>query len=141
MFFCFLFFFCFKFCARSRNPRKIFSAPVRLSKNEGAQGELYSPLAVDDHDLTRKAWTSSSQDRPSTPEHQLETVVYHQSFKLPNEIGATAPDHDKNRPAPPFHHVHSYSFPTWPNISESDPAIQLIQTIQKELKRFDRYDY
>ena len=34
-------------------------------------------------------------------------------------------------------HVHSLSYPAWPSLSESDPAIDLIRAIKDELKKFD----
>lgn len=40
----------------------------------------------------------------------------------------------------PSLHVHSSSFPAWPAIGDTDPAIELIRSIKEELKKFDHQD-
>jgi hypothetical protein len=37
----------------------------------------------------------------------------------------------------PTLHIHSISYPTWPSLSDTDPAIELIRSIKEELKKFD----
>lgn len=37
---------------------------------------------------------------------------------------------------PPLH-IHSVSYPEWPSLSETDPAIELIRSIKEELKKFE----
>ena len=97
----------------------MLSTAVHLTNTEsGERAEVKSA----------NSW-ASSQDSWST---QREV---HLPNEIPQEIiGNTAAKRHLFE-----HHIHSRSFPSvWS--SQVDPAAQLIESIKRELKRFDRFD-
>lgn len=59
------------------------------------------------------------------------------SSAAPPEVTGTSSEAPKSNKRHPPLHVHSNSFPAWPSLSEADPAIDLINTIKAELKKFE----
>ncbi|KAI9563101.1 hypothetical protein GHT06_010558 [Daphnia sinensis] len=114
--------------------RKISSAPVVL-EGAGHTGEDGRQAMK-----PRRAW--------STPDHvefngQLKNVenivpVHYESSNIGSSddhsiAGRQQATHLKH----PALHIHSISYPTWPSLSDTDPAIELIRTIKDELKKFE----
>lgn len=87
---------------------------------------------------SRRGWVSS--------DHLLEAGVISTQETIEHRSWLTedAPDevHPRtDQPVPKRHpplHIHSNSFPAWPSLSDTDPAIDLINTIKAELKKFDQ---
>lgn len=107
----------------------MFSAPVCLQS--GSSTERAEPLP-------KRAWSSS--DPIKSPVHS-ESNLYNVSTTY--QFGLFDPKIPGQSDSPlrnPSLHVHSSSFPAWPAIGDTDPAIELIRSIKEELKKFDHQD-
>ena len=84
-------------------------------------------------DVKRKAWRSSelALDDQADAAKKIEPLPGGAQL-IPPRIQEPVHSH------PPRLHVHSSSVPAWTQLSESDPALDLIRAIKEELKKFDQ---
>lgn len=113
------------------------SAPVRMENSKDNKKEEEERKAA-----RTKAWASN--DRIESSRRSKHANDQHgkkgKSSKHRRNGNDDDDDDDESiagrQPAPPLH-VHSISFPAWPSLSDTDPAIDLIRSIKEELKKFD----
>lgn len=113
--------------------RKISSAPVPLESSKGGQPPVHH----------RRAWSSSDQMESIRPSNNVDIIMptNHESSGNENSDSRSTPEPqqqtNKGHLRNPSLHVHSISYPAWPSLSETDPAIELIRSIKEELKKFE----
>ena len=97
---------------------KMLSAAVHLSNRESVErAEVKST----------NSWASSQDSWATTHDPLLNEIPQ-------NFVGNTAAKREMFE-----QHIHSRSFPSvWS--TTGDPALQLIESIKRELKKFDRFD-
>lgn len=119
--------------------RKSCSAPVRLQKSVGTN--VVCPLAhFQASDVsTKHAWASSEQLEGC---HQVPPGSSVQSANESTNTSAFGDSCAKNTQCAQLDHlhVHSFSYPEWPTLSHTDPAIDLIKCIKEELSKFDHHN-
>lgn len=117
------------------------SAPVPL------QGSKDGRKPVQHH---RRAWSSSDQlELPLRPTSNNVDVVMPTTYESSgNDENSDSRTTSVERQPPqsaksagqlrnPSLHIHSISYPAWPSLSDTDPAIELIRSIKEELKKFE----
>ena len=113
------------------NLRKSCSAPVRLRNSIGIDIISQLPSVQSMDNSTKHAWVSSE-----ALEGYQRTDSNYQSGNESQNIsifrGSCAKDMQLDHL-----HIHSFSYPEWPTLSHTDPAIDLIKAIKEELNKFD----
>lgn len=114
--------------------RKISSAPVVL-ESAGHTGEDGRQAMK-----PRRAWSTPDHVQFNGQSKNVENIVpiHYESSNIESSddhsiAGRQQATHLKH----PALHIHSISYPTWPSLSDTDPAIELIRTIKDELKKFE----
>ncbi|XP_057368038.1 uncharacterized protein LOC130689038 [Daphnia carinata] len=115
--------------------RKISSAPVVLESAGHAEEDgrhfMRPKRAWSTPDHVQLNGQSKNVENVIVPVHyESSNIVSSDDHSIPGRQQATHLKH-------PALHIHSISYPTWPSLSDTDPAIELIRTIKDELKKFD----
>ena len=116
--------------------RKISSAPVALEATR--QAAKHGRGAV----KPRRAWSTPDQVECIGSSNNVENIIPIKYESSVNESSTDLSTPEPQRPTKsqlkhPTLHIHSISYPTWPSLSDTDPAIELIRSIKEELKKFE----